>query len=124
MTAPRLTPAAKARILYRLRDLLVEMGLRKWREEGWAVVPHMTAGRQPELAWVDDEEHLLHLNPHTEEEPVSRTLLHEVIGHILFDKTVHRVRDEKDIETLEALLWPVLTPGQRKALMALVGPAS
>lgn len=119
-----MTPRELRRTLHGLRDTLLDAGLRKLREEDWTVFPHLAhVAERRELAWLDEEEHLIHLHPHRvpEDGPVEKTLLHELL-HILLDKLIHRARDERTVTRLEDLLWPTLTPAQRRTLADLMRP--
>jgi hypothetical protein len=117
-----MTPRETRRTLHGLRDTLLDAALRKVREENWAVLPHLAHRPGGDLGWLDEDEHLIHVYPHAEEHgPVEKTLLHELL-HILLDKLIHRARDEKTVEKLEDLLWPTLTPSQRRTLADLMRP--
>ena len=110
------------RALHQLRDQLMSMALRRWRDDGWAIQPHlMHKPSDPVLAWIDEDEHLIHVYPHEagEGQPVEKTLLHELF-HVLFQTMRERARDEKDCLTLETLLWPILTRSQRRALTTML----
>ena len=125
-----MTARQRVLTLAQLRDILVGLSLRRWEEEGWVVRPHLEckgkAAHEHEaiLAWLDEDEHVLHLHPHPSEkdQPVTRTILHELVGHILLDLG-SSTRDERLVERLEGLLWPILTRTQRKMLANLVGSA-
>ena len=118
-----MTPHELRRTLHGLRDTLLDAALRKVREEGWDVLPHLAhVPERRELGWLDEDEHLIHLHPHTVADgPVEKTLLHEAL-HILLDKLIHRARDERTVARLEELLWPTLTPTHRRALADLMRP--
>jgi hypothetical protein len=118
-----MTPRETRRTLHGLRDTLLDAALRKVREEDWTVFPHLAhVADRRELAWLDEDEHLIHLHPHTAEDgPVEKTLLHELV-HILLDKLIHRARDERTVTRLEDLLWPTLTSAHRRSLADLMRP--
>lgn len=120
-----MTAREKIRTLHRLRDLLFDMALRKWQAEGWVIRPHLEHNpKGPNLAWVDFDEGIVHVYPHPVDngQPVPKTLVHEILGHILFDLDGSK-QDERAADAVETLLWPILTASQRQALGNLVGPA-
>jgi hypothetical protein len=79
--------------------------------------------RETLLAGTDDEENVVHVHPHPAEkdQPVARTMVHEVVGHILLELD-ESARDERIAATIEGALWSVLTPSQRRALAHLAQP--
>lgn len=122
----------RARLLLgRLRNVLWKCALRKWSKEGWTIKPHMECrdarhkqakdGKPVRLAELDEENCICHLWTHPAEikQPVAKTLLHEMVGHILLD--LQSVKsEEKDVEEIEDILWECLTPAQHQALKNLL----
>lgn len=115
-------------LLGRLRNVLWRAALRKWTTEGWSITPHLECGPDRHertgkahlLAMLDEDEHVCHLYTHPKEldQPVAKTLLHEMVGHILLDLDSSKTQ-ERDVEEIEEVLWQCLTPGQRQILRNL-----
>lgn len=123
-----MTRQQKVWALHRLRDVLFDLAVRRWQEEGWVVKPHMECretrhGKRAALAVLDEDEHVCHVYSHPTEkdQPVAKTMLHEVVGHILLGLE-GQPRDERAADKIEDLLWPILTPQQKAQLSNLVGP--
>lgn len=124
-----MTDAQARRLLARLRNVLWKCALRKWVQEGWTIQPHLECSGAERhlpgtgtatLAWLDEEEHVCHVYTHPKEfeQPVAKTLLHEMAGHILLDLDSTKAQ-EQDVEEIEDILWTCLTPKQKQILKNL-----
>jgi hypothetical protein len=113
-----------------IRDTLLAIAFRRWKRDGWVVRPRLRCsagahvpGKRITLALVDEEANVVDLFPHPDEkaQPVPKTLLHELVGHVLLD--LDGRKSEEDLaDALEDALWTLLTPSQRRQLGQLAHP--